>query len=201
MIREGRPEPSLQEALTGHLRPDMVFYDLGANLGFFSLLAARLVGPKGTVVSFEADPEVAQRLQGNVEKNGFMNVQLVQKAAWSTSGIVAFSRSDQSTSPDRAWGRIVKSPVSTQPVLKISCTSLDDFVQTHPRPDFIKCDVEGAEVEVFRGAMKVLSTYRPVVECEIHSHKNKELLEPMFRALNYDIRWLVVNHFIAVPRD
>ncbi|PYT56961.1 MAG: hypothetical protein DMG35_21155, partial [Acidobacteria bacterium] len=51
-----------------YLLPGMTFYDIGANIGFFSLLAARIIGAQGRVVAFEADPEVAQRLRDHVER-------------------------------------------------------------------------------------------------------------------------------------
>ena len=62
----GDVEPPLQDVLAGLLKPGMVFYDLGANIGFFSLLAAKLVGPAGKVFSFEPDSENASRLRRNI---------------------------------------------------------------------------------------------------------------------------------------
>src|SRR4029077_12076424 len=69
----GDVEPVIQEILAGRLQPGMGFYDLGANIGFFSLLAAKLVGTTGKVFSFEPDPENAGRLVRNIERNGFTN--------------------------------------------------------------------------------------------------------------------------------
>ena len=68
---EGSGEPEVQQVLEQHLRAGMTFYDIGANIGLFSLLAARLVGKEGRVVSFEADPEIAARLREHVERNAF----------------------------------------------------------------------------------------------------------------------------------
>src|SRR5260370_37638450 len=62
-VQKGIGEPQVQKALMDHLRPGMTFYDVGANIGVFSLMAARLVGPEGRVISFEADPEIAARLR------------------------------------------------------------------------------------------------------------------------------------------
>ena len=62
----GGGEPAVQAALSKHLRPGMVFYDIGSNIGFFSLIAARLVGPRGRVIAFEADPAVAARLREHI---------------------------------------------------------------------------------------------------------------------------------------
>src|ERR1700687_2947568 len=62
----GEGEPRVQQAIEVYVHPGMTFYDLGANIGFFSLLGARLVGPEGRVVSFEADPVIAARLRENI---------------------------------------------------------------------------------------------------------------------------------------
>ena len=67
----GGCEPAVQEALAEHLRPGMVVADVGANIGFFALLAARLVGSTGRVFAFEADPEVATRFREHIVRNGF----------------------------------------------------------------------------------------------------------------------------------
>lgn len=97
---EGEVEPTVQEVLQQYLRPGMTFYDIGANIGFFSLLAARLVGQKGRVIAFEADPETASRLRGNVEKNAFDWITVEEKAVWSEPRTVYFARIDPKTSPD-----------------------------------------------------------------------------------------------------
>ncbi|HEV2382713.1 MAG TPA: FkbM family methyltransferase [Terriglobia bacterium] len=196
---ESALEPALQEVLVKHVRPGMVFYDLGANAGFFSLLAARMIGTKGKVFSFEADPEVAQRLSGNVDKNGLENVRVIQKATWSSTGSVRFSRSDECRSPDRAWGKIVSLPASTGETIVVPSTSLDDFALTEPPPDFIKCDVEGAESEVFKGARRILAERRPLVACEIHSEQNRTQLTQFFDGLHYPLMWFTPIHFLASP--
>ena len=80
---EGGGEPEVQETLQQHLRAGMIFYDVGANIGFFSLLAARLVGKEGRVVAFEADPEIAARLREHVARNEFGWITVEEKAVWS----------------------------------------------------------------------------------------------------------------------
>jgi predicted methyltransferase len=80
---EGGGEPEVQEALLQHLRPGMTFYDIGANIGFFSLLAARLVGKEGCVVAFQADPEIAARLREHAERNSLGWITVEEKAVWS----------------------------------------------------------------------------------------------------------------------
>ena len=147
---EGDVEPAIQKVLAERLKPGMVFYDLGANIGFFSLLAARLVGTTGRVFSFEPDPEIAGRLRRNIERNGFTNDTVIEAGIWSASSTVNFVAADVS-SPDRGVGKFVVGDTQA-PGTPTRCVALDDFVRTAPPPDVIKCDVEGAEIEVFRGA-------------------------------------------------
>ena len=128
----------------------MTFYDIGANIGLFSLLAARLVGKEGRVVAFEADPEIAARLREHVARNEFGWITVEEKAVWSEPRTVFFARTDPATSPDRGLGHVVSA--SAGDTIQVSAESLDDYTWTQPAPDFLKCDVEGAEVEVFRGA-------------------------------------------------
>jgi tRNA A58 N-methylase Trm61 len=106
----GEAEPAVQETLAKRLGPGMVSYDLGANIGLFSLLAVRIVGESDHVFSFEPEPAVAERLRRNVERNGLSNVTVVEAGLWSYSGKVNFVVAD-SPSPDRGTGQFVEAKV------------------------------------------------------------------------------------------
>jgi FkbM family methyltransferase len=194
----GAGEPEVQDAMRRHLRPGMTFYDLGANVGFLSLLAARMVGEHGCLVAFEADPEVAARLRENVDRNAFRCAQIVEKAVWSESSTVFFERVEAATSPDRGLGHIAAAAAPN--TIEIEAVALDDFVRTAPAPDFIKCDVEGAEVEVFRGAQKLLSEKRPVIVCEIHSEANRRALLSDLNRFGYACEESSARQLLALPR-
>jgi FkbM family methyltransferase len=176
----------------------MVFYDLGANIGFFSLLAARLVGGTGKVFSFEPDPEIAYRLRRNIERNGFKNVTVVEAGIWSVSGPVNFVTSDIS-SPDRGVGKFVAGEGGSKGT-PTQCIALDEFVRGAPAPDVIKCDVEGAEVEVFRGAEKLLESRHPLIVCELHSKANEMLIREHFERMGYALKSMDELHLLAVPQ-
>jgi FkbM family methyltransferase len=195
---EGACEPAAQEVLSKHLGPGMVFYDLGANLGFFTLLAARMVGPKGKVVAFEADPEVARRAIENVEKNGAENVRIIQRAVWSSTGTVPFCRAEISESPERGTGKVVPPTATGSETISVPCIALDDFVRNERPPDMIKCDVEGAEGEAFEGGRQMLYDHRPLVLCELHSERNRTWLTKLFGSLDYSLRWITTRHFLAI---
>jgi FkbM family methyltransferase len=192
---EGAGEPEVQNALQQCLRPGMIFYDIGANIGFFSLLAARIVGKDGCVVAFEADPEIAARLREHVTRNDFRAISVEEKAVWSEPSMVFFARSDPATSPDRGLGHIVAT--GARDTIQVNTVSLDKYVQTVPAPDFLKCDVEGAEVEVFRGAQQLLTEKRPGIICEMHSDANRRLLVEMFGSFGYACKSLDENHVLA----
>lgn len=195
----GRCEPRVQQAFADHLRPGMTCYDLGANIGFFSLMAARLVGPAGHVFAFEADPEIAARLRENIAYNRFTQASVEQQAVWSAPATVSFARADVTVSADRGVGHVLANGDSSSNVISVQADSLDHYCVSHPAPDFIKCDVEGAECEVFRGAAELLRTRHPIVVCELHSAQDSRELCRTFLDLGYDCSALDENHILALP--
>jgi FkbM family methyltransferase len=198
-VQKGIGEPQVQEALIDHLRSGMTFYDVGANIGFFSLMAARLVGPQGSVVSFEADPEIADRLRENLSRNQFAHARVEQKAVWSEPTSVSFERVDPNTSPDRGLGH-VSTNGSAPGVITVEAVSLDQYVVSNPAPDFLKCDVEGAEVAVFQGAARLLSGKRPICLVEMHSPENHRALVDLFAGRGYRCQILDETHVLALPQ-
>ena len=194
---EGGGEPEVQEALQQHVRPGITFYDIGANIGFFALLAARLVGKQGRVVAFEADPEIAVRLREHVARNAHGWISVEEKAVWSEPRTVFFERIDPAASPDRGLGHVVSE--GAEDTIRVSAISLDDYTRTQPPPDFLKCDVEGAEVEVFRGAQRLLTEKRPGIICEMHSENNQRVLVEELSRLGYTCRPCGTNHVLALP--
>ena len=198
-VQKGIGEPQVQKALIDHLRPGMTFYDVGANIGFFSLMAARLVGSGGSVVSFEADPEIAARLRDNLSRNQFAHAHVEQKAVWSEPATVSFERVDPNTSPDRGLGHV--SPDGSAPgTITVEAVSLDQYTVNHPSPDFVKCDVEGAEVAVFQGATRLFSGKRPIFLVEMHSPENHRVLIQEFAGHGYRCQNLDENHVLALPQ-
>jgi len=186
---EGEVEPAVQKILAERLKPGMAFYDLGANIGFFSLLAARLVGASGQVCSSEPDLEIAGRLRRNITKNGFNNTTVVEAGIWSVSGAMNFVAADLS-SRDHSVGKFaagVGGAVGTP----TRCVAFDDFVRGAPTPDVIKCDVEGAE--------NLLQARHPLILCEMHSEGNDKFLREYFGRFAYSLESVNDLHVLAVP--
>ncbi|MCE9605632.1 MAG: FkbM family methyltransferase [Planctomycetia bacterium] len=160
----GTSEPHEQDALGRYLLPGGVFYEIGANIGFYTTLGARLVGPKGHVVAFEPNPACVAQVKKNAGLNGFANVETVETAVASTTGrtrlYLAAVTGHSTTTP--------KDP--NRDGIEVAVTTIDDFVRTRrPRgPTLVMIDVEGAEIEVLKGMQETLREFRPIVMCEVH---------------------------------
>src|SRR5260370_1029745 len=174
---EGGGEPEVQAALQRYLRPGMIFYDIGANIGFFSLLAARI--------------------RGHIVRNNFRAISVEEKAVWSEPGTVLFARTDPAASPDRGLGHVVANGAAD--TIQVDAVSLNEYVRTAPAPDFLKCDVEGAEVEIFRGAQRLLTETCPIILCEMHSAENHRVLLGEFARFGYACKSIDPQHVLALP--
>ena len=195
--RSGENEKICQAVVAERLRPGDVFYDLGANIGLFSLLAARVTGSTGKVFSFEPDAQIAERLRRNAAYNNFYNITVVPMGVWSASGDVNFVGADF-TSPDHGVGKFDPDGTGVAGI-PARCVALDDFVQASPPPNAIKCDVEGAEVEVFRGAAKLVSFHRPWILCELHSRAIDQAWRELIGGFGYSFESVDENHVLALP--
>ncbi|MCL6481170.1 MAG: FkbM family methyltransferase [Firmicutes bacterium] len=191
----GAGEIAVQQALVEHLRPGMVFYDIGANIGFFSLLAARLVGPSGRVFAFEPEPALLPRLLENIARNGFDHITVVGKAVTATSGEIFFEPADSHSSPDFGLGRIREEATCT--TVPVAGVALDDFVLQHPWPDVVKCDAEGAEVDILRGATQLLRARRTIFVIETHSATHERAVCELLEQHGYTVTRLDELHVLA----
>jgi FkbM family methyltransferase len=199
----GCPEPCVQEEIVRHLRPAGCFYDGGAHIGYYSLLASRLVGEAGRVVAFEPDPANVDVLRGNLSRNGMSNVEVIPAALWSHCGIVSFQRS-ASGWPEvssRRGAVVIPNGKGPDPALiRVEALTLDAFAADHGPPTFIKIDVEGAEVEVLRAAQKLISQVRPVLLLEVHNPAAATILKDRLTQNGYEIEWLAGHPGFAFPR-
>jgi hypothetical protein len=102
-------------------------------------------------------------------------------------------------SPHRGLGQVIDndSEESAPGTIRVEGVSVDEYVRKSAAPDFIKCDVEGAEVEVFRGAEKLLKERRPLILCEMHGEENRQTLLKLFVDLGYRCEPCGKNHILA----
>jgi len=130
------------------LKPGMTFVDVGANIGYFSVLASKLVGSEGRVFAVEPDPRTVSLLRANLSRHDCSNTTVLPIAAHSTTGQVPFV-----VNPEGAAGSGID-PDATDAVL-VPASRLDDVIEG--AVDVIKVDVERAEHLVIRGAEQTLS--------------------------------------------
>jgi FkbM family methyltransferase len=190
-------EPPLTSWISHSLQPGDTFVDVGANMGYFSLLAADVVGPRGSVVALEPSPQTRQKLDRHIARNQAANVRVVAAAAGSGSGRVPFFRApwnDAESSTVRRPDLEVETEVRIAPLAELI------------RPDelrslrLIKIDVEGAEVDVFAG-LEPLFRRAPDAELVIEVHpealaeqgRSSEDLVDRAEALGLAPYWLPVD--------
>jgi len=150
-------EPHVSRQARALLRPGMRVIDLGANIGYYTLLAAARVGPAGGVAAFEPDPTNAALLARSVAANGFTNVTLFPCAAAGASAAVDLLLDDSN-------GRMVGP--GTPGARRVQAVALDDLLGPGYRVDLIKMDIEGAEGLALAGMQMIIAANRPTIICE-----------------------------------
>jgi FkbM family methyltransferase len=189
----GEHEPALQAVLRPMIEPGMVVYDIGAHLGSIALGLARVLGGSGRVVAFEADPQNAENLIENRDRNGLQaSLDIVPAAVWShSSGAICFRRGGEKRSHGGVEAGGQRPVLGSGEIIKVSSISLDDFiVKGAPVPRLIKIDVEGGEYEVLRGASQLFSRQRPLLVAEVHHKQAEHDIRKWLEEFGYGSRWI-----------
>jgi FkbM family methyltransferase len=201
----GDPEPDVNLALGALLGPGLTFYDIGANVGYYTLIGARLVGPAGRVIAFEPAPQNLARLRHNVALNHLGNVAVRVEALGDADGAASFALAAdptqnklaaQTKASDRIVGRV-----------GVNVRRLDGLIEAEklPLPDFIKMDIEGGEVKALIGARETLRQSRPALVIELHDTARE--VTSLLGELGYRIytlmprRELGALHIVALPKE
>lgn len=170
----GHYEPAVCRVIEQTVRPGWTAVDIGAHIGYVSLLLAKCVGPSGRVFAFEPLPENVVVLRENVALNGYQNIRVESMAVADISGTAElYDGPTTSQATIHAAGEGIPRIVQT--------CSLDDYLrlQGFPKVDFVKVDVEGAEGLVIAGMKAVLARSQPILLIELHG----EVARPAVAAL------------------
>jgi FkbM family methyltransferase len=166
-------------------------YDVGANVGIYTLLASVKSGPTGKVFAFEPLERNLKHLRRHVMLNQMQNCKILGTAVSNVDGIRRFS----TESWDFSMGRL--SPEGEIEVRSVTLDSCVYGVEALKPPNVIKIDVEGAEAEVLEGATRVLSEFRPLVFVEVHGGQQHADCSALLRAKGYCIQerhgWLTAT--------
>jgi FkbM family methyltransferase len=202
--QDGVWAPEQTRLVREYLRPGMRFVDVGAHVGYFSVLAGKLVGPTGLVFAFEPHPRNFELLLANVWRNGLSNV-LCFPWAVSDSSTFATLHEAEGNSGDH---RLYASDDDLRATLEVRQVALDAFAALQPPVDFVKLDVQGAEEAAFRGMEQLLAAspdvtialeYWPYGMERFGSDVGQVL--PYFRRLGYAVRAHHPDHDDPVALD
>ena len=165
-----RYEPHIGWALKSCLKPGDTFWDIGANIGWFSLLASKFVGSNGKVFSFEPSPDVFSLLSANAQ--GLNSIRTTQCGVGNADTVAVFAAQGNSSSASfiEAVTKINQHYLPDTPIRKVEVNirKVDTLAEELGPPHLAKIDVEGFEFEVLRGASGVLSSAKPTLIMEIH---------------------------------
>lgn len=187
MYFHGEYEPATTAVLRNHLHPGDVFVDVGANAGYFSALAASLVGPTGRVIAFEPSPATCRLLDITAQMNPCIEAH--QVAVGDREGVAQLHLSAEPTNSGMS-SLLSRAGTRGGKVVEVPVKRLDDLLLEVPKVNAIKIDVEGFELSVLRGGENLFTLQRPdlvVIEVarEDGTPRPEEIVDAI-RDLDYD---------------
>lgn len=168
ILREREYEPHVTSVIKGLVQRGQTFVDIGANIGYFTSLAARLVGHGGRVIAVEANPDNVQILCACLVRNRFTNVEVLPFAASDEQSIHSLEIGGSNAT-------LVAPRDPSASIAYVQSVILDRCLAAEERIDVVKIDIEGYEVRAFRGFRDLLSRFRPSVVGEFHPKALREI--------------------------
>jgi len=176
----GTYERQTQRLFVEHVKPGAVVFDVGANVGFLTLLASRLAGDAGRVFAFEPLPRNLAILREHVRLNRATNSTVLPLAVAASTGSARFLIGENPSQGN----------LGSTGEIEVAMDSLDHLVESGnvPRPDFIKMDIEGGEDDALAGAREVLRTPGLIVVLSTHGYKHHEHCWSLLAEAGFDMR-------------
>ena len=195
----GAHEPHVQAALERLLEPGMTFWDVGAHIGFVTVMAAREVGPEGRVVSFEPMPDTAARLRQSIELNDFANVTVLECAVDDYDGEKTLHPPRPSGPVDAAGSQpsvmwTLVDEIGAEGGIPVRCRRLDDVAAELGAPDLVKIDAEGAEVKVLESGYDLVTRKGTRVIIEITDEETLAQAKDLLPKGRFEL--LGANHWL-----
>ncbi len=158
-------EPHVTARLRSMLRSGDVFVDVGANVGFFTALAAHVVGAHGAVIAVEPMEKNLQLIYRAIAANGWKQVRVLACAATDRHEIVRLA-----SGPGTSNGQVIAADQGGAQEFYAQADRLDDLIGTLERIDLVKFDIEGFELHAWKGFERTLRRCRPTILSEFHPH-------------------------------
>lgn len=199
-------DKSLSDTFIKYLRKDSTCIDVGANIGFLSLLAASIVGADGKVLAIEPLEEIVLQLQKSKEANNFSQLSIIPSACGNRDGEVSFYATKDTGVSSLLSNLETTSGKSIERTVKL--TKLDTLTSSLKKIDLIKIDVEGFEHEVLLGAEETILRHRPIIVLEYspsfynkNSADTKKRIVSFLKEKNYSVEILdsVVDNVVSKP--
>jgi FkbM family methyltransferase len=159
ICREKIWEPKVTDFIYETLNEGDVFLDIGANIGYFSLLGAKCVGDSGKVVAFEPIPSLVNQIKSSVKENNIFNIDLINKACGDKEGSMVLTKYDHNIGKSS----LINTEEEGNSTEVINVLTIDSFCKYFERINLIKLDVEGFEPEVLMGAKQTLRRLKPII--------------------------------------
>lgn len=199
----GTWEPDVLRAVIATVKPGMTVIDIGAHIGYYTLLFAKCVGLNGRVVAFEPLPANFELLERNIQLNELTCVQAFSQAVFSGNEELILTVPDDL--PHSGDASVFQNRGAKQ--FRVPAIALDTFCESAGlRPDILKMDVEGAEYDVLMGARKTIDRFSPKLLIELHHFDGNLSAHPVPDLLSrwgYQIQWIerseMTSHILATP--
>lgn len=160
-VAGGSYEPNVTRIVKELVKPGMRALDIGANIGYFTMLLAKLVGMTGRVLAIEPNIENGRLLTASRDANQFSQVEILLTAVGDRTDVLSLSGSGSNGTT-----ATLQAGQSLEIKRLIPCVRLDGILKSWDRIDFIKIDIEGAEVKAFNGMIDILRQFRPIIVSE-----------------------------------
>jgi len=192
-------EGDVHRAILELLSEGDVFVDVGANIGYYTILASRKVGKTGRVIAIEAFPENVKQLKKHVEMNGATNVDIVEAAVWSSSGEELKMRFwDGFYGWVSAKNEYPRARLAGGREVTVFTRRLDDICKDCHSIKLLKLDIEGAEYEALKGAQKTLLKARFVIS---ESEQNQREIFSLLTESGFRVRKMNFTTYIMAERN
>ena len=181
----GTYEWEKQKFFEKKLKEGDIVYDVGAHAGFYTLLAAELIGEKGRVFSFEPLMANYEYLKKHIEINNYKNIIPFNVAVSDKDGFASFKQGENTSTGQ----------LTSEGEIRVRTIAIDDWINNKklPVPDILKIDVEGAEAEVLKGAENILKNYHPIIFLSTHSSDIHKKCCDFLLSLGYKLEPLGIN--------
>jgi FkbM family methyltransferase len=184
------------------IRPGFTCLDIGANLGYYSTFLSRLAGPEGKVLAVEPVPAFQEIWRENVKASGVANLTMWPFALGGENTRIRMGTPERDGLLHHGMTKIVSSaPDNYALTYEVEMKVPDELFINLNRLDFVKCDVEGYESEVFRHMQHTLRKFQPLIQTELNGTENRLQVRSLLAAIGYQAYILSANQTLLPCND